>query len=313
MREKFNLGEDSSSWKFINLQNDIKSFDPKKIVPIHYRPFDKKYTYYTGKSNGFHIRPRDNNMNNFLATDNIGLHIPRQSINKWQHTFVTNIITDGNLLATARKFGAGIVCPLYIVGNLKDIQTGHTRIPNLDINIVKKIAQLISLSFTPEKEDNKQTFAPIDILDYIYAILHSPNYRKKYNELLKLDFPYVPYPKNKHQFWQLVALGKKIRQLHLFENPTLNTNQYKFIGKGNLLVEKPEYKNGHVYINKEQYFTHVPSHIWNFYIGGYQPAQKWLKDRKGQKLSFDNISHYLKIIATLNETAILMQEVDNIL
>jgi very-short-patch-repair endonuclease len=159
-------------------------------------------------------------------------------------------------------------------------------------------------------------FAPIDILDYIYAVLHTPTYREKYKEFLKIDFPRVPYPKDKDTFWQLVKLGGELRQIHLLESLPKTFGIEKLITQypidGNNIVQKPHYQNGKVYINDTQYFDNVPEIAWNFYIGGYQPAQKWLKDRKERKLEFDDILHYQKIIVALAETDRLMKEIDKI-
>lgn len=154
------------------------------------------------------------------------------------------------------------------------------------------------------------TFAPIDILDYIYAVLHSPTYREKYKEFLKIDFPRVPYPKDKATFWQLVNLGSQIRQIHLLESPTVEKYITQYPVNGDNVVTKPKYQDGKVFINDTQYFANVPEVAWNFYIGGYQPAQKWLKDRKDRKLEFEDILHYQKIIVALTETDRLMKEID---
>jgi predicted helicase/very-short-patch-repair endonuclease len=182
-------------------------------------------------------------------------------------------------------------------------------------------------------------FSPIDILDYIYAVLHSPSYREKYKEFLKIDFPRVPYPKDQATFWQLVKLGGEIRQIHLLESPIIENyiteypiNGDNVVGKirfelssleGGLKegdnnfpnqteVEKKGEKLGRVYINETQYFDNVPQIAWEFYIGGYQPAQKWLKDRKERKLEFEDILHYQKIIVALSETDRLMKEIDKV-
>jgi len=155
-------------------------------------------------------------------------------------------------------------------------------------------------------------FAPIDILDYIYAVLHSPTYREKYKEFLKIDFPRVPYPKDADTFWQLVKLGGEIRQIHLLESPIVEKYITQYPEDGDNIVGKPKYQDGKVYINDTQYFDNVPQTAWVFYIGGYQPAQKWLKDRKGRKLEFDDVLHYQKIIVALSETDRLMKEINEI-
>jgi predicted helicase len=193
------------------------------------------------------------------------------------------------------------------------------RTPNLNTEIVKQIAENLGLKFTNEKETTKETFAPIDILDYIYAVLHSPTYREKYKEFLKIDFPRVPYPSDKKTFWQLVKLGGEIRQIHLLESPITDKYITQYPIDGSNIVVKPYFdsaqhdnKNGRVYINESQYFNNVPETAWNFYIGGYQPAQKWLKDRKERTLEFDHILNYQKIIVALSETDRLMKEIDKV-
>ena len=170
----------------------------------------------------------------------------------------------------------------------------------------------MQLTFTIEKTSQANTFAPIDLLDYIYAILHSPTYRETYKEFLKIDFPRVPYPTDVKQFWQLVALGSELRQLHLLEGAAINQLITSYPESGNNLVGKPRYDDDKVYINDAQHFAGVPKLAWEFYIGGYQPAQKWLKDRKGRTLNFEDILHYQKIIKSLVETDRLMQAIDQL-
>ena len=180
----------------------------------------------------------------------------------------------------------------------------------------------LGLQFTDEKEDTPGTFAPIDLLDYIYAVLHSPAYREKYKEFLKIDFPRVPYPSDTENFWQLVQLGGELRQIHLLESDVVEKRITGYDIDGDNVVGKIYYEEGRVYINYDkasplgieglQYFSGVPEIAWNFYIGGYQPAQKWLKDRKGRELSYEDIFHYQKIIVALTETARIMGEIDAI-
>ena len=176
----------------------------------------------------------------------------------------------------------------------------------------------MDLTFTNEKETTENTFAPIDILDYIYAVLHSPTYREKYKEFLKIDFPRVPYPKNKETFLKLVELGQQIREIHLLESSVVEQYITQYPMDGDNVVGKPRFistspnEHGKVYINESQYFDNVPKVAWEFYIGGYQPAQKWLKDRKNRKLEFEDILHYQKIIVALSETDRLMKEIDKI-
>ncbi|NOT14498.1 MAG: hypothetical protein HOP21_02740 [Methylotenera sp.] len=169
------------------------------------------------------------------------------------------------------------------------------------------------------RSDGVVAFAPIDLLDYIYAVLHSPTYRETYKEFLKIDFPRVPYPKDAATFWQLVALGGELRQTHLLEDyPATHMNigsqsiAINYPIGGSNVVDKPSFEAGKVYINATQYFENVPELAWSFYIGGYQPAQKWLKDRKGGALNHEDIVHYQKIIAALINTHRLMLEIDQV-
>jgi predicted helicase len=178
--------------------------------------------------------------------------------------------------------------------------------------VVNQIATDIGLTFINEKEETPNTFAPIDLLDYIYAVLHSPNYREKYKEFLKIDFPRIPAPLDPGKFWKLVKLGGELRLVHLLESPIVDKSITKYPVNGDNIVTKPLYKDGNVYVNESQYFSGVPDKVWNFYIGGYQPAQKWLKDRKDRELNYDDIFHYQKIIVALAETDRIMGEIDKI-
>jgi predicted helicase len=250
-----------------------------------------------------------------LLSNNLALIIPRQTTQNYRHNFITNKIFEGNITASAKLFGTGNGFPLYIfpeTNGQQTIEQNAERVPNLKQEIVKRIAEKLDLTFTNEKETTEKTFAPIDILDYIYAVLHSPTYRETYNEFLKIDFPRVPYPKDTATFWQLVKLGGEIRQIHLLESQKIEQYITQYPIDGDNIVGKTKYQDGKVFINDTQYFENVPQVAWEFYIGGYQPAQKWLKDRKERTLEFDDILHYQKIIVALSETDRLMKEIDKI-
>ena len=137
-------------------------------------------------------------------------------------------------------------------------------------------------------------------------------YREKYKEFLKIDFPRVPYPTDTGKFWQLVKLGGELRQIHLLESPVVSKFITTYPIAGDNMVSKPKYDKGRVWINEEQYFAQVSDTAWEFYIGGYQPAQKWLKDRKDRTLTYDDTTHYQKIIVALTETARIMGEIDKV-
>ncbi len=299
-----------------NLINNIENYykiEPEinKIQKIAYRPFDNRLVYYDVK---IIERAREKLMKNFLLGNNLGLVFRRQQPEALDfYVFCSDkIIADGYIRSDNK--GGESIAPLYIYHEIKDQQSidqKKGREPNLDINIVNKIAEKLSLTFTNEKESTNGTFAPIDILDYIYGVLHSPTYREKYKEFLKIDFPRVPYPKDKDTFWKLVKLGGEIRQIHLLESAVVDKFISKYPISGSNIVGKPKFENGNVFINETQYFENVPEVAWNLYIGGYQPAQKWLKERKDE-LQIDDIRHYMKIIVALTETDRLMKEIDKI-
>ncbi|HMT54840.1 MAG TPA: N-6 DNA methylase, partial [Saprospiraceae bacterium] len=309
-KRDFNV-EDSSGYPLLKRISN-KIYNVKFIQNYHYRPFDIRKIYF---DETIISRPAKEVTKQTFKKDNLLLIVPRQVNEAFHHIFISKIICDSNITSSARLFGAGKLFPLYLYpetnGQLTIDQTAE-RTPNLNPEIVKQIAEKLGSTFTNEKETTKDTFAPIDILDYIYAVLHSPTYREKYKEFLKIDFPRVPYPKDKDTFWQLVKLGGEIRQIHLLESPTVEQYITQYPEDGDNIVTKPKYVDSKVYINDTQYFDNVPQIAWDFYIGGYQPAQKWLKDRKDRKLEFDDILHYQKIIVALAETDRLMKEIDKI-
>ncbi len=344
-RDKYNIGKDGRDWKYSTAKKDFLTND-HKIIAVLYRPFDFRFTSYSGKSKGFHSYPRASVMDQFIQGHNIGVIIGRQGQamgdGEWNIVNISNSIVDSNIFYRGR----GTVFCLYKYPDSDSqlsLDSKITRTPNLDMKIVDQIAKGLGLSFVPEKTDTgevcsadgaevtaayRQYFAPIDLLDYIYAVLHSPTYRETYKEFLKIDFPRVPYPDDVEKFWKLVQLGGELRALHLMESPSLNDYITEYPIGGNNEVEKPRFVEddnfskvsnfgkvgslGRVYINTEQYFDKVPEVAWNFYIGGYQPAQKWLKDRKGRTLEFEDILHYQKIIKALVETERLMGEIDGV-
>src|SRR5665647_93452 len=313
LKNKYKDKTDSSGWNFSDAKKSLLT-DVFFQSRIQYRPFDIRETVITKNSGGFIGRSRFEVMKHFLKP-NIGLLIPRQTNQDYRHSFITNTIVDGNITASAKLFGTGCIFPIYLYPDNKEQQIiGFTneRTPNLNSEIVKQIAEQLDLTFTNEKEEKENTFAPIDLLDYIYAVLHSPTYREKYKEFLKIDFPRIPYPKDQETFWKLVKLGGDLRQIHLLESPIVNKYITQYPVDGDNTVGRIKYHDGKVWINEDQYFDNVPEVAWNFYIGGYQPAQKWLKDRKDRKLEFDDILHYQKIIVALSETDRIMKEIDGI-
>lgn len=332
-RSKHTQKPDGRDWKISYAKEDIKK-NTGILTKVHYRPFDIRHTIYTGKSKGFMAYPRDEIMKNLVGKENISLLSCRQQSSfDFQHVFVSKYLADMCTVSLQTK-ETGYVFPLYLYPETSEQQTIHkeqqNRVPNLEEEIIERIAEGINHAFLPDESlvcdleaGLDGTFSPLDIFDYIYAVLHSPDYRERYKEFLKIDFPRVPYPQDAEQFWKLVELGGQIRKLHLLESPLLEKRITGYPENGdNIITRKitktsPGYEpasntHGKVWINDQQYFDNVPLVAWEFYIGGYQPAQKWLKDRKGRELSFEDILHYQKMIVALTETERLMKAVDEV-
>lgn len=321
----FNLViKDKDKWDAQQTKSNVSQSDvSSQIRDIQYRPFDNRKVFYNPY---FVARPNPKVLSHFI-NDNAGLIICRQGQavggGEWNVVFTCKYLTDQNIY----RRGGGTIFPLYIYPENSEQQTIEEtaeRKPNLNQEIVNKLALKLGLTFTNEKETTENTFAPIDILNFIYAILHSRKYREKYKEFLKTDYPKIPYPKDKNKFWDLVKLGGEIRQIHLLESPKVEDYITSYpkdgdniitskIGKKDWELFDEENRFGRIWINDEQYFDNIPLTTWEFYIGGYQPAQKWLKDRKERTLEFDDILHYQKIIVALSETDRLMTEIDKII
>ena len=316
-REKYRLGEDSRDWNLLRAQADVKKeLSKKNLKEINYRPFDTRWTYYTGQSKGFYSSPCDHIMRNFLKTKNFGLVIGRQGqavgSMPWNLIFIQNKISDINIFSR----GGGKSLPLYTYpqkknkDKQKEMKLGAADVVNMD----EKIRKAIEDAATDAKHNKPE---PIEIFDYIYGILHAPKYRDRYSEFLKDDFPYIPYPKTPAEFWYLSSIGTKLRELHLIPE-TIDGSAYTFDIEGDDKVKSPTFdsKNKKVFINDTQCFNNVPKSAWDFYIGGYQPAQKWLKDRQkskknpdAQPLEYKDITHYQRIIAVLVQTEQTMKTI----
>lgn len=276
--------EDSSSYRMMSA---IRSshYDEKKIEKIIYRPFDERTIYYDPALLG---RAFDKTMNHMLK-ENVGLLASRMTKNNdVTHFYITETVSE---MKTAESSTQSFHFPLYLY------QNDSIRIPNFNPTELAALTRQLVNEPSPE-----------DILDYIYAVLHSPGYRKKYKEFLKIDFPRVPMP-SQGEFDRLTPLGRELRELHLMKSPLLDSYETTYPEQGNDIVESIKYNDSKVWINDTQYFGNVPEIAWNFYIGGYQPAQKWLKDRKGRKLSNTDLDHYQKIIKILIETDKIMKQI----
>ena len=293
-KERYSLGKNYA--KFALDAKLLMEFDEHKIVPYSYRPFDTRCVYFDPK---IIWRHRINVMQHLAGgNQNLALTVCRQgATNDWTLAFVTDKLADDCFVSTRTK-ERGYVFPLFLYNdNMGQLE----KTPNLDKQIWSRINEAAGgIDSTP-----------IQVFNYIYAVLHTPEYRERYKEFLKVDFPRIPYPKSGDVFMKLAAIGEKLIAVHLLKDPATQMMfdpHAKFPVSGTSRVDALKFDNGKVWINREQYFDNVPETAWTFFIGGYQPAQKWLKDRKGRTLSADDVMHYKSIIIALLETSRLMGE-----
>jgi hypothetical protein len=327
--------KDTSGWNFCERRERVLGSEElgNRIVAYQYRLFDIRSCLYHPI-----IRRDSSRIMRHMVRPNLGLLVSQQQAAKgFGHVYCTRLVVDESVLSTKTRERA-VVFPLYLyetgdMGELFDslrrtIVRGG-RVPNLSRAFVEELANKVKFEFVSNGRGNvldsrlrgndKGTFGPEDVFDYIYAVLHSPEYRRRYAEFLKIDFPRIPLPPGKAMFRKLCKAGGQLVRLHLMEAEVLeNADQRVFFGvEGSNAVERgyPKYvahaeapDKGKVYINKDQYFEGVRPEVWEFHIGGYQVCEKWLKDRRGRKLSFDDIRHYQKVVVALGETIRLMQE-----
>ena len=347
LKSKYNIKETSSCRIIKNFDSTI--YQKESISKFFYRPFDTRFIYY---DNALLRRGFVEIMKNFTNDDNIALLISKQqSTFDFQHSFVTNYISDRNSISMQTR-EAAYIFPLYLLQEknsgefdfsekVSGVSREQIRVTNSSLshekdsspsaqndghgssqNDGRDVAQNDGrvANFNPEiyakiQESAGRKASPEEVFHYIYAVLHSPSYREKYKEFLKIDFPRIPYPKNGAEFSRIALFGKRLVAVHLLNDAEIQNllaaSPVNYPVAGSNVVENARFDSGRIYINETQYFEGASESQWNFYIGGYQSAQKWLKDRRGRTLTFDEIAHYKKILAALSETARIMQEIGN--
>ncbi len=299
-RLAYNLGTDVRDWKVELAQKDLidSGLDKNKIMPILYRPFDIRYTYYTGKSRGFHCMPRSEVMRHMI-NENLGLITPKQCKEE-PGAFVAKNISAHK---TFSSYDINYLFPLFLYPDMdkQDLFALDKKRPNISPKLISTFLEVYNEKTTPE-----------EIFYYIYGILYSNIYRTKYAEFLKIDFPRIPFPRNYKSFSKLAEYGQRLVELHLFKSAELDPPIAKFQGKDGDLVEKLRYddKEKRVYINTSQYFEGIEREIWEYQIGGYQVCDKWLKDRRKRLLSLDDIKHYCKIVTAIQKTIEIQKDID---
>ncbi|MEY3223274.1 MAG: hypothetical protein RLZZ203_2130, partial [Cyanobacteriota bacterium] len=304
LKQKYKI-KDTEYWtldkaKLHIQENEIES----KLILYAYRPFDNRWVYYNPNI----IERGDSRkelMEHLLKGNNMALLSCRQQVEPgFYHIFCSEILTE-RCIVSLKSRELTYVFPLYTYPNTENKQTNLflERTPNISLKFLKAIKEKLGKTPTTEK-----------IFYYAYAIFHSPTYRTRYAEFLKIDFPRLPLTSNKNLFNALATKGEELVNLHLMKSDILNNliTTYQPIGDNQVTEVTYNSELQRVYINKQSYFTDIPPNIWEFKIGGYQVLDKWLKDRKNAKrqLSNDEISHYQKIVLALTETLRIMAEID---
>lgn len=304
VKTQLGVGE-NSGWKIVAVQKATK-YNEAFIKQIAYRPFDNRYFYSDPK---MLERGREKVMSH-MSNDNVALISARSNKSERpDHVFITSLVSEAKCGESTTQ---SAIFPLYVYSQKDALNTGRS--PNFDAVLLERVVAATSLKFEAEATSKSHdTFTPSDLLDYIYAVLHSPSYREKYREFLKTDFPRVPYPSGATSFRRLAALGAELRLWHLLKHRDKDKGSVIYQGQGDNRVDKPHFEAGRVYINTHQYFDGVSEDVWSFYIGGYQPAQKWLKDRISRVLERADVQHYMRIVAALKATVGLMLEVDQVM
>ncbi len=310
LRRKYNIKKDGRDWRLEYAIKDVKANAnnlEEYIVSCQYRPFDFYYTYYTGKSKSFIAYPRGEVFKHMLpppptnpktpnqTRKNVALNIARQSKmhGEWRYVMAHKELVDINLIASAGSMGVGYNYPLY--------QFKH---PNYTENFTPEFRSFIDKHYSHH-------FEPLEVLGYIYALLYSPNYRKRYEDFLKNDYPKILFTNNKDLFRALSLLGIELIGLHVLNQESLNYSFEKLkdttIGESyyieaherNPIIKKPSYNEPEqrLYINHSAYFRGVSEEIYNYMIGGYGVLEKYLKSHKNEPCDFDHVSNIIKVIA----------------
>ncbi len=314
----YDIGEDSRDWK---LDSAIKAVNKNCdnlenfIKKCHYRPFDKKWTYYIENSKAFMAYPVYDIFEHFLENENIGLICNRTvSLQTFNHNFITQYIADLHILETGNA--SAYIFPLYLYPTTRSKKFLKKENPNFnEENFTSKIENFKE-SFRAFIDNlYKEKFSPEDILGYIYAVLFHKIYREKYLDFLKIDFPKIPFTKDKNTFKNLSKLGLKLINLHLLKNDELDFNVgealFKDIKNKNFKIQKIKYNKDtkELFINESLYFNKVSPEIYEFKIGGYAVLDKYLKSHKEEDIDH---KHFTLIIQTLDETLKIQDEISKI-
>jgi hypothetical protein len=316
-RKYFHLGdEDARDWTLKTAREDAKSATPEAFTTIQYRPFDQRHTCYTGKSRGLYASPQYATLKHMLKRDNIALAYNKsvETDRPYTDAFVFGDIIQHHSLSLKE---VNYLAPLYVYPDEGGLDQSIRA--NLDPKLYAKFKKAAGLTGRDQPITTVSSALAaagdlrpneLKVFDYIYGVLHAPAYRETYREFLKIAFPRIPLPKNPDVFRHVSELGEALRRLHLMEDGAVGAASFRFEGDGDSVVDKVRFEANAVWINSDQRFADVPVSAWEFTVGSYQPAEKWLKDRKGRTLTWDDIRHYQRMIRILSETEQLIKRID---
>ncbi|MBD2184693.1 helicase [Planktothrix sp. FACHB-1355] len=300
--------QDTRDWKLSQRRRSLKSNSDWEsfFTQCLYRPFDWRAYYH---HEDVVELPRYEVTRHLLEENNLSLCTTRQVNSEFKHIFCTKYpVTDCTVSVATRE--RTYLFPLYLYPDPRNSQKSLFESNEIETNLAQKFVHAIreKLGYIP---------TPEAIFYYIYAIFHSPTYRQRYAEFLKIDFPRVPLTSSDRLFKDLGAKGEALVDLHLMKSKKLNKLITKMDGDGDNAVTEVTYKPAEqrIYINRNRYFEGITPNVWEFNIGGYQVLDKWLKDRKKARrtLSFDDVLHYQKVVIALKETMQIMQEIDRLI
>jgi predicted helicase len=305
--DKYPAG-DTYDWSLIKCRKELQGISSSIedwITVCIRRPFDFQWYFHHPSAVD---RGRESVTNQLIYHDNFGMLWTRPMSPNYEFSVLTASCAVDQSVVGNKTAGAGgtYVAPLYLYADIENpnqTTSREQRRPNFSDEFLTEITNKLDYTPTPEA-----------IFYYIYAIFHSPTYRTRYAEFLKIDFPRVPLTTDNRLFRKLGEYGEELVALHLMKSSKLDQHLTQIIDKGGEFIVDaghPKYTDGEVIINKKgDRFTGVPKSVWEFYVGGYQVCHKWLKDRKGRKLSPEDLNHYQKIIVALSETMQIMKAID---
>lgn len=306
IRQTYGL-KDTSNWNLATARQKLRSAKnwEESIRQVLYRPFDTRWIIY---DDAMIERTRKDVMEHMIF-DNLGILVCRQQ-NKsgFKHAFISDTFVESCVISN-RTREINYLFPLYVYNNNfnNDLFAHSKKTVHKSKNIDSGFLNLILKIY-------KNAFLPEHIFFYCYSILFSNKYRLKYASFLKTDFPRIPFTCNYELFKKMSGYGKTLTDLHLLRSSVLGPSKTKFVGKHDNGVEKISYSEAEkrVYINSRQCFNNIESDLWQYKIGGYMVCEKWLKERKGRKLSLDEIKHFCKVVTAIQGTIETQNKIDEL-